>query len=134
MEVWHCRWETWQRAPYFANLKVMRSVLQTLRRELTAPGGSLRAYVFLEDRVAFLVEGRPELLRGALESARARSEAAFAASNRKHLWGASSDLEVTGLARDRVLASLRQMPADAGLAADLSAYPWAGGDWLFPAA
>jgi len=110
----------------------MRSVLHVLREEVEAGGGALQAYVFVEDCVGFVAEGPAKDLAGALGRARSRAEESFQASDRKPLWGEERVEEVTALDRDHVLAPLRRLPAAAGLASDLSDYPWAGGDWLFP--
>jgi len=126
-------WETWRRTPYFANLKVMRAVLQTVREEVATAGGSLNAYVFLEDRIAFMAEGPDHGLAAALDRARDRSEAAFRASDQKALWGKRSDSDVTSSDRQTLLTGLRRLPIVAGVVSDLSEYPWTGGDWLFPA-
>lgn len=127
-----CRWETWGGVPYFANLKVMRLVLSALREALTGSEGALRAYVFLEDRLIFFAQGSPATLPGALERARVAAEVGFRCSDNKPLWGASHD-EIAGEPDlERLLGLLRRVPVEAGLASDISDYPWAGGDWLIP--
>jgi len=125
-----CTWSTSAGRPFFANLKVMRAVLGALRGELAAVRGGLPAYVFVEDRLVFLAEGPPVELEAALERARTRSEAAFADSDRKELWGEARQEDVSGLDREALLLPLRRLPVERGLAEDLSEYPWAGGDWL----
>ncbi|GAB4260185.1 MAG: hypothetical protein Kow0092_08890 [Deferrisomatales bacterium] len=128
-----CLWFTGEGRPFFANLKVMRLALARLREELGPVGGAVRAYVFLDDRFAFVVEGPPALLAGALDRARRAAAEAFRASDRKELWGERRDEPVTTEAPDEAVAPLARLPLDAGLADDPADYPWAGGDW-FPAA
>lgn len=127
-----CRWETASRRPYFANLKVMRRVLNAVRAEVEAAGGAVPAYVFLEDLFAMVAEGPAPGLEAALDRAREESAADFAASDRKPLWGERRDETVTGRDEEEAVGPLLRLPVEAGLAAEPRDYPWLGGDWLLP--
>lgn len=123
-------WDAHGSRPYFANLKVMRTVLCALRDEVNGIGGSLLAYVFLDDRLAFLAEGPAAELPAALERCRQSTEEEFRGTDRKPLWGERVEEVVTGLPRDAALAPVARLPVEAGLAADPVDYPWLGGEWF----
>ena len=120
-------WITRDRAPYLAHLKVMRRVLEALRAEV-GPGGTVGAYVFLDDRFAFVAEGTGDLAAAA-ERARREADRAFRAENGVPLWGECFTDPVTGTLESAV-ADLARLPADAGLADRPEDYPWCGGRWL----
>ncbi len=121
-------WPTAEGRPFFANLKVMRATLQALEAAL-APEARVRAWVFLEDRFAFVAEG-PDTLPDLLETARSRAEEAFLADNGQPLWGPGPvGAEVPPSPADAV-APLARLPRDAGLAHTPEEYPWCGGEWL----
>jgi len=121
-------WPTAEGRPFFANLKVMRATLQALEAAL-GPKGRVRAWVFLEDRFAFVAEG-PDTLPDLLETARSRAEERFLADNGQPLWGSAPVCaEVPANPADAV-APLARLPRDAGLAHTPEEYPWCGGEWL----
>ncbi|NOY46319.1 MAG: hypothetical protein GXP50_12845 [Deltaproteobacteria bacterium] len=121
-------WPTAEGRPFFANLKVMRATLQALEAALGV-GGRVRAWVFLEDRFAFVAEGGGDL-SGRLAEARSRAEERFRAENGQALWGpVVEEVEVAG-PPDVVTRPLVQMPVAAGLAQHPDEYPWCGGEWL----
>ncbi len=122
-------WSTAEGRPFFANLKVMRLTLQTLDAVL-GPGGRVQAWVFLDDRFAFVAEGGHEL-PGRLEEARHRAEERFRSENGQGLWGpVVEEVEVPGCP-EAAARPLVELPETRGLADSPDEYPWCGGEWLF---
>ncbi len=129
-QVFRCWWGTREGRPYLANLKVMRQVLRDLRNELTVEVGHLRAYVFVDDGVQFVVEGPRGEMPGALSRARAASEHSFHEAGGTGLWGEERMESLDRMTRLDAVRPLARLPVDRGLASTISEYPWAGGSWL----